>query len=277
MPRFRLLAVDLDGTLLDSSWNLPEVNLRALESAARAGVVLAIVTGRRFPAASACIADLSLDPWLVLNGGALVKEGRRGPVVARNLLPIALARQVLSLARPLGAHAVVHDGPDAEGYLLVEFHSAPDPSLALYLEKANPPVRRLSNLEAELVRDPVQVMFAATLPEIADIEGMLRDQLRGSVHLARTVYPARNFAILDVLAGSCSKAQALAFLIGQHGFTAADTMAIGDNWNDLEMLESAGLGVVMGNAEPELRARGFALTSSNDAGGVAEAIERYLL
>lgn len=276
-PRFRLLAVDLDGTLLDSSWNLPEVNRRALEAAFEAGVVLVIVTGRRFPAASACLVDLPLDPWLVLNGGALVKQGRRGAVVARTLLPLPLAREILRLARERDAHPVVHDGPDAEGYLLIESRPVANDSLAIYLEKATPPVRRLSDLPAELVRDPVQIMFASSLKEIADIEQFLTARLADAIHLALTAYPERDFAILDVTASSCSKARALAFVAERHGLTTADAMAIGDNWNDVEMLEAAGLGVVMGNAAPELRARGFALTGSNDQGGVAQAIERFLL
>jgi len=276
-PRFRLLAVDLDGTLLDSSWNLPEVNRRALQAAAEAGVALAIVTGRRFPAASACLVDLPLDPWLVLNGGALVKQGRRGPVVARTLLPLPLAREILSLASERGAHPVVHDGPDAEGYLLIESREVGNDSLAFYLEKATPPVRRLSNLQAEVARDPVQIMFAASLKEIAEIELLLAQRMGRAVHLARTAYAERDFAILDVTASSCSKARALAFVAERLGLTTADAMAIGDNWNDLEMLEVAGLGVVMANAAPELRSRGFRLTGSNDQGGVAEAIERFLL
>ncbi len=276
-PRFRLLAVDLDGTLLDSSWNLPEVNRRALEAAAEAGVALAIVTGRRFPAASACLVDLRLDPWLVLNGGALVKQGREGPVVARTLLPLPQAREILSLVSERGAHPVVHDGPDAEGYLLIESREVANNSLAFYLEKATPPVRRLSNLQAELERDPVQIMFAASLKEIAEIEQLLAHRLGRAVHLARTAYPERDFAILDVTASSCSKARALSLVAERLGLTTADAMAIGDNWNDVEMLEVAGLGVVMANAAPELRSRGFALTGSNDQGGVAEAIERLLL
>ncbi len=97
------------------------------------------------------------------------------------------------------------------------------------------------------------------------------------MNLARTEYPDEDFALLDVLAEDATKSSALAFLSGKLGLAIEETMAIGDNWNDLDMLESAGLGVLMSNASEELRGRGFAETATNDESGVAEAIERYLL
>jgi hypothetical protein len=276
-PRFRLLAVDLDGTLLDSARRIPERNLRALDAAHRAGVVLALVTGRRLPAARSALSDLNLEPWLVLNGGALIQQGREGPIVARSLLPLAVALEVLTVAREVDAEPVVHDGPDGEGRLLAGAGPIRNRKLALYLEGAGPDFIPARDLAKALSRDPTEVMFASSLGEIALIERLLRERFASRIRVAVTRYPAQDFCILDVLAPDCSKSRALDFLARRHGVARHETMAIGDNWNDVDMLESAGLAVVMANAEPELRSRGFRLTASNDDCGVAQAIEENLL
>lgn len=277
MPPYRLLAADLDGTLLDSRFQVPEANRRALGAAVAAGVIVVIVTGRRFPAALEALEGVGLDPWLILNGGALVKEGRAGPVASRSFLSRETAVEVLRVGRTAGGVPVVHDGPDAEGNLLLEPGAPSHPSLALYLERAVPPPRRVPSLVAALERDPAEIMFAATLAEVDVIERALAGALPGKVNLARTAYPRRDFAILDVLAPDCSKAVALGFVATRCGLSLAETLAIGDNWNDLGMLEAAGFSVLMGNAPPELRARGFAVTAGNDDGGFALALDKYLL
>jgi hydroxymethylpyrimidine pyrophosphatase-like HAD family hydrolase len=95
--------------------------------------------------------------------------------------------------------------------------------------------------------------------------------------VALTEYVHRDFSLVDVVRHGCSKGSALRQWAESRGFTRAEVMAVGDNLNDLEMLEYAGQPVVMGNALPELRCRGWAVTTSNDEAGVARAIEEYVL
>lgn len=280
MSRFRLLAIDLDGTLLDSQRRVPETNRRALGRAQRQGVKLAVVTGRRLPAARPSLGGLSLELTMVLNGGALISQGLDGPIVKRKLMPLAVAKEVLDLARRVGATPVVHDGPDGEGRLIIESRKSGTPvgrSLELYLDKTTPPPEWVADLPAALTRDPVEIMFAGTVGEIRDAADALEGALATRISLARTEYEVSDFALLDVLAKGADKAKALHFLAESEGVRLDQIMAIGDNWNDLGMLETAGFAVVMANASPELRARGFAVTGSNDEGGVAQAIDRYVL
>ncbi|HEX8353817.1 MAG TPA: HAD-IIB family hydrolase, partial [Pyrinomonadaceae bacterium] len=105
-----------------------------------------------------------------------------------------------------------------------------------------------------------------------------RDELGGSVRLLLTLYPKTDFALLDVLHPEASKGAGLAAVAGEQGLAREEVMAVGDNFNDLEMLEWAGTGVLMGNADPSLGERGrFHATATNDDDGVAAAIERFVL
>jgi Cof subfamily protein (haloacid dehalogenase superfamily) len=278
LPRFRLLAIDLDGTLLSSSREVSAEDQRAIARARAAGVAVAIVTGRRFPAVRPYVAPLGDELFVVANSGALVRKGARGPILRRRFLRISIASFVLEIASKVGMEPLIHDGPEAEGYIFLTERARNIPQVHRYLNRASPPPSWVDELVLE--RDPVQVGFTGTVAGIRGFETELGRRLEAEhhrVHLARTEYPVEDFALLDVLAIGATKSRALAFLRRSLGLAREETMAIGDNWNDLGMLESAGLGVMMRNAAEELRQLGFAETGTNDEAGVAEAIDRYLL
>jgi len=106
---------------------------------------------------------------------------------------------------------------------------------------------------------------------------LLAAALREEARIERTVYPQNGVVLLDVIGPGVGKAEALAFLQGRWGVAARETLAIGDNWNDREMLARAGLGFVMGNADPDLQRLGFPVLPTNDEDGVAIAIEQHVL
>jgi hydroxymethylpyrimidine pyrophosphatase-like HAD family hydrolase len=159
---------------------------------------------------------------------------------------------------------------------LIETSNA-EPSMAYYLEKASPPAIHVADLVAYLRRDPVQIGFVGTVGEIRTIAVNIESSLGDKLKVARSEYPDRDFALLDVLAVEATKAEALRFLAERYEVPRERTMAIGDNWNDLEMLEEAGFAVLMSNAPVELLALGFATTDTNDEAGVAKAIYKYVL
>lgn len=173
---------------------------------------------------------------------------------------------------------VVHDGPNGEGHIILRSSARDLPSLKRYLGDRQPNADWVDDFE--LQRDPVQIGFTEGVDSIRAFEKALRHALdpRGlGFATARTEYADEDFALLDVLSEEATKAKALEFLASHLGITLEETIAIGDNWNDVEMLERAGLGIVMGNASSALRAQGLATTSTNDDAGVAEAIRRYVL
>ncbi|HSK09931.1 MAG TPA: HAD hydrolase family protein, partial [Vicinamibacterales bacterium] len=133
-------------------------------------------------------------------------------------------------------------------------------------------------LEDALTEDPIQVMFsgdvAAMRRLVATIAGAA---VSARCALAVTEYESRDFTLVDVNRAGCTKGATLAGWVAARGLDRSSVMAIGDNFNDLEMLEFAGLPVVMGNAVPPLKRPGWAVTGSNDEAGVAAAIDRFAL
>jgi Cof subfamily protein (haloacid dehalogenase superfamily) len=276
---FRLLALDIDGTLLRTDKTLSPRTRAAVDAARARGVHLVLVTGRRHPSARRVAEDLGGDVPLVLHNGALildVEEGR-STILRCRPLPRHLALETVEVGRRHGADPVVHCGHNGEGRLLVSEGPRSSTLLAYYLDRSHPDVTACAAFEEALAEDPLQVMFGGGMEDMAALLPALHATLGERVKIERTVYPAQGVGLIDVLERTVGKADALAFLQERWGLTAGETLAIGDNWNDREMLERAGLGLVMGNADPALRALGLPVLPSSDEDGVAVAIERYVL
>ncbi len=282
----RLVALDLDGTLLNSRGELSGRNRAAIAEARRRGVSVALVTGRRFRDARPLALELGLDVPVIAHNGALTKHARTLETVAALLMPAEAARAVVRLGRAHGADALVSDDHTGEGVLLYDHISEGNTALAKYIawsrrvvgEGAAASIQQVESLEDYLDHDPLHVAFSGGCAAMERLGELMAAELGGAVKQLLTLYPKPDFALLDVLHPSASKGAGLAAVAAEQGVAREEIMAVGDNFNDLEMLEYAGTGVLMGNAEPPLRARGdFYPTATNDEDGVAEAIERYVL
>ncbi len=273
----RLLALDIDGTLLNSKKEISPRNHAAIAAATRAGVRIALVTGRRYPAARRIADLLPTRPPLVLHNGGLVIENS----VAIRVSPLgrSSAIAVVSFAKALGADPVVHYGHRGEGLLYVETASPSHTLLAYYLSRSHPDVRVVESLETALAaesEDPLQVMFGGSMGDMERLAAAIGSE-RFEVSALRTTYPKDDLSLIDVVAPSVDKSEALGFLCQRWGLGIHEVLAIGDNWNDRLMLLSAGKGCVMGNADLGLRSLGLEVIPGNDEDGVAYAVERYVL
>lgn len=273
----RLIAIDIDGTLLDSQWRVPEANLRAIADAAASGIEVALVTRSRFDFASPIAQQLSCPLTLVVNNGALIKS-KDGTTHLRHLLPREVAMRVLR-ATPdfrIGA-AVVFDRP-RENQVIFEAIDWENARQKGYFERNREYISIASPLESCLTEDPIQVMYSGGVARMRQAAALLRALPEaGRFALAVTEYESRDFGLIDVIHPGCSKGAALAEWCAMRNYSRQEVMAIGDNLNDREMLEFAGVPVVMGNSVPELKQLGWRETLSNDEGGVAAAIATYAL
>ena len=271
----RLIALDIDGTLLDGDGRIPEANREAIRHAIDAGIEVALATGRRYDFARPIFEALPGPLTLILSNGAIVKT-REGETVMRSLLPREIARSVLAeLPEHRDSAAVVFDRV-REGQVVFEAIDWDDPRHHRFFASNRPFLSEVAPLEDCLIEDPIQVMFTGACVEMRSLFDRLRaDADRFSVAL--TEYEHRNFSLVDVVRRGCSKGSALQAWSERRGFRRSEVMAIGDNLNDVQMLEFAGTPVVMGNGLSELKARGWPVTGRHDEGGVAQAIMRYVL
>ena len=273
----KLIAIDIDGTLLDSRWQVPEANRQAIAAAAARGIEIALVTGRRFDFARPIAEQLPCALTMIVNNGALIKS-KDGVTRLRHLLPREVARRVLE-ATPqfrVGA-AVVFDRPQ-ENQVIFERIDWEDPGRKGYFERNREFIAQVAPLEACLTEDPIQVMYSGPVETMRQVEAVLHAlPLSDRFALAVTEYEERDFGLVDVLHPACSKGAALAEWAALQGFSRDEVMAIGDNLNDREMLEYAGVPIVMGNSVPELKTLGWRETLTNDEDGVAAAILAHAL
>jgi len=274
----KLIATDIDGTLLDGRGQIPEANAQAIKEASDHGIEIVIVTGRRFHPARSIAQALPCETHLITSNGALVKS-HTGETHLRSLLPMETARHVIdATAEFRQCQGVIFDRP-AERQVIFERIDWEGPFMGPYLRRHRHEVAEMAPLVSCLDReDPVEVMFIGGCDVIRAAHRTLETHERSHEYtLALTEYEDRGMSMLDVLQRGVTKASALAELARLRGIEPHEVMAIGDNWNDREMLEFAGTPVIMGNAVPELKSLGWRVTLSNDDCGVAAAIRSYAL
>jgi Cof subfamily protein (haloacid dehalogenase superfamily) len=273
----RLLAIDIDGTLLDSRGRLPDAHRDALVEASALGVEVALVTGRSFHFTGPVVDLLPIPLTLIVNNGAVVKR-KNGETELRHVLSREAARRVLDETRHFeDSVAIVFDRPD-ERQIVFERMDWSHPNRRGYYEKNKAFIAETpSPLRDMLTEDPIQVMFNGGVEPMRALVASLRAMpIADQFSVAITEYVPRDFSLVDVNGAGCSKGTTLARWVTLQGMTAAEVMAIGDNLNDVEMLDFAGTAYVMGNATDALTSRGYRATGTNDEGGLAMAIRDCL-
>ena len=303
----------MDGTLLDDAGRVSARNLAALHAAQSRGIQLAVATGRRHSFAMRVLRPLGLhhNSILISSNGTVTRtigaETIPSQLLARTHLPHATAlwlceaicgkgEQNFRNAFVLTFDRTQPDGEDSRGALVVEHLDHLTVSISRWMAANEPYLSQVTPIEDALADPsdpPIQAMLCGTLERMARAEARLlehpgvtvsgheSESAQHQLTLHRTEYPARDLSILDILPAGCSKGAALMTLAHARGIDAAEILAIGDNWNDVSMLEAAGRAVVMDNAPEDLkaiaRASGWSIVRSNRDDGVAEAIESALL
>jgi hypothetical protein len=274
----------MDGTLLPTfAQKIGERTALALKAAQEAGIVVAIATGRRTNYTVPLLEGLGLraDTPLITSNGAVIRT-LGGEAIDRCHMEARVARALCGLLRGFGAVVYTFDRP-GRGELVLENLEMTHGRISLWVEANRNAIEVVSPLEDALPdgEDPIQGMVTGTLANMRLAEKALKSsEWVADCECVCTEYPARDLSILDLLPPGVSKGWALARLAGRLGIDRKETMAIGDNWNDVDMLEWAGQGVMMGNAAPELRTmakmRGWKQSPPNDQDGVAVVLEAAL-
>jgi len=275
----RLIAIDIDGTLLNPEFQISETDLATLRRAHAQGIEVILVTGRRHTFALPIAQQLGFDLWLISSNGAITRS-LAGETFHRDLLPEPTCRELVRAMQEFrGQTVLTFDSNslhgDAAGTIVIERLDEQEASIQRWLEKNMQYIQFVVPIENALTTDPVQAMFCGP---IADMQRVLQvlESCGLPITVVRTEYPGRDLSIVDVLNAACSKGHALERWANYRGITREQVLAVGDNYNDIEMLAFAGYPFIMGNASEELRSRGWTLTRSNAESGVSAAIEHTL-
>ena len=275
-PSIRLLALDIDGTLLNPEFQISDADMAALRRARESGIEVALVTGRRHDFALPIAQQLGFDLWLISSNGAITRS-LQGETFYRDLLPAQVCRELCQAMLEFRGNTVLTFDKRGKGAIVLEHLNDLENSIRRWLEKNLEFIDFVIPVEDALVTDPVQAMFCGPIPRMQEALAALQAcHLAEEITVLRTEYPVRDLSIVDVLNKECSKGHALERWAEHRGIPREQVMAIGDNYNDIEMLAFAGYPVIMGNASEDLRSRGWKLTRSNDQNGVAAALEPVL-
>jgi len=297
-PAVKMIAIDVDGTLLGAEGRVSARNLAALLTAEDAGIRIVIATGRRHSYALKVLHELGLpDRTLLISSNGAVVRTFGSALIERAHMENETARWLCGyLAEFRNALVITFDkvgtdGEDARGSLVVEELEDLHSSIGRWMIANEPYIAQVRPIEGCLDAEaPIQMMLCGTVERMRRAEALMlghewvasvgETRATAKISLSRTEYPERDLSIVDILPAGCSKGSALLRLAEAQGIDPSEIMAIGDNWNDLSMLEIAGTPVLMGNAPEDLQvmaaARGWLVTGHHLADGVAEAIEPHL-
>ncbi len=257
---YRLLALDLDGTIMGRSSALSSRIKRVVERVLEKGVVVTLATGRVFGSALPFAQELGIRDPIISSQGAMIRAPLKRPL-AEWTIPLALAHQLIAVAREAGLKLSAYVGD------------------TLYLEGQSPrvyppsvEVRAVEGLFFSLPGEPHKMRFQGEEGVIRTLESPLSERFQGFLNLARP-----DPFSLQATHHQASKGQGLAYLARHLGIPREEVMAIGDYDNDVDMVAWAGLGVAVGNASPRLLAVADEIVPPLDEEGAVVAIERYIL
>ena len=276
MSPIRLIAVDIDGTLLNPQFQISPADLAALQRAKAQGVEVILVTGRRHAFAMPIARQLGFDLQLISSNGAVTRS-MQGETFHRDMLPATVCRKLCGAMKEFRGNTVITFDKETKGAIVLEHMNELNASIQKWLEKNSEFIEFVIPVEDSLTKDPVQAMFCGPIERMHRALVVLSAcGLDNEITVLRTEYLARDLSMIDVLNKDCSKGHALERWAKFRGIPREQVMAIGDNHNDVEMLAFAGVPFIMGNAVEELRTNGWRVTLPNDQNGVAAAVEQVL-
>lgn len=262
---YKMIAIDLDGTLLNDELTVTKDTMAAIRQSRELGVVVTIATGRMYPSAQRIALELGLDAPMITYQGAMIKSATSGEVLRERVVPFEIAQKCIHLAAEKQMHIQVYqddvlysavDNEQVKAYskeVGVGYKVEPD-----LLKLAKNGFMKLLFIDEPEALAPVQEELQAVLGDEACIE---KSKLR----------------YLEVTHPEANKGSALSFLAEELGIDRSQVIGIGDNHNDTELVKAAGFGIAMGNAVDELKELADYTSLSNNEEGVLHVLNKFIL
>lgn len=270
----RLLAIDIDGTLVNSRDELTDVTRHALRRASAAGLKIVLATGRRYSRALPLVEPLGLDVPLVTASGALIKHPLDHRTLFRAEFQPRLLCHLLAVIERRGFEAILYADSFHEGFdFYCERLEVERPELADYLA-LNPGCHRLW---PALLRNPPDGVFAGfstgTREEMDDLHEELQRELPGKLYTHVLRSPRYIGYMCEIAPFGVTKWSGIQHLAAEWRISPHEMCAVGDDVNDLPMIEAAGIGIAMGNALPQVKAAADYIAPTHDEDGLTAVVD----
>ena len=274
---YRLLALDVDGTLLDPQGALRPAVQEAVIAVQARGVRVTLCTGRRFRTALPIAQKLGIDEPLVVNNGALLKDPVSGDTLQQCYMPPDIYHQGLAFLRQLSTPMVYIDAFHEQVDILTETLEQAHPFQQEYLTAQLEHCQVDTDIDAPPAHGVVMMSIMADAPSLHTLRDTARAAFGARARLQVLANKSYQGAILEILHPDVSKWYALRQFAVQEGIAPEEIIAVGDDHNDVEMLRHAGLGIAMGNAVETVQEAADYVTESNAEDGLVLALEHFVL
>lgn len=262
---YKLIAIDIDDTLINDNKEVTPATQTALEQAVAKDVVVTLATGRAYASAQAIARQTGLNVPIITYQGALVKNLMDEKVLYERYVPIEAARKLFEYCIEHNLHL--------QTYIDDKLYAREVNQHLIDYATLNGTQYHIESDFNKLIEQPTPKMLIIDDPAFLDeLQPILRELLGDSVHITKS-----KPQFLEIMHKEGTKGAALTFLADYFNCDLKNAIAVGDSWNDHEMLEVAGLGVAMGNAIQPLKDIADYISASNNEDGVKEVIEKFIL
>jgi len=262
---YKLVAVDMDGTLLNEKLEISSRTKEAIVKAKEKNVQVTLATGRMYQSVLPFAQELDLAIPLITYNGALVKDSATGEVYYHEPIPLDVSQEIIALVKDKNVNVNLY----VDDTLYVKELNE---RTKLYVSIAKVEAIPVGDLASFLKFPPTKILLIGEPEELAKIAEEIRGKLTGKVEVTTS-----NPRFLEIISHKVTKGQALKTLAEKLRIKQEEVVAFGDSYNDLSMIEYAGLGVAMGNAPQDIKDKADLLALSNKEDGVADVLERVVL
>lgn len=263
--KYKLVAMDMDGTLLNEKLEISPRTKEAIKKAREEGVVVTLATGRMYQSVLPFAQELDLAIPLITYNGALVRDSATGETYYHEPVALEYAKEILAIAESRNLHINLY----LDDNLYVKEINR---RVEFYANIANVKAYAVGSLVDFLQDSPTKILSIGEPEELKGLAGEIQEKMEGKVAVTTS-----NPRFLEIISPLVSKGQALKELAQKLGIKQEEVVAFGDNYNDLSMIEYAGLGVAMSNGPLEVQKKANLVALSNEEEGVADILERYVL
>jgi len=261
----KLVAIDMDDTLLDGTLQVSPRTCEAIHKAQEQGVIVTIATGRMFTSALPFAHKLNMQHPIISYNGGMIRYASSKEMVFHQFIASDVAGQIVELCRQRGWY--LQSYMNDELYVVERCAKAKS-----YEQLAGIDAVALGQDFYSMKHEPTKMLSIGEPHEIQEIQKIVNEKFAGKIFAATS-----KSTYLELTHPSVNKGHALALLAEKLGIRQEEVMAIGDSNNDYPMLEYAGFGVAMGNASERVKSIAKAVTGHHNAHGVAEALEKYII